>query len=116
MAEILLNEQPHASLGAQVRVFQCPGDDERLSEALLMTRERHPRPAEYTTAPCERMYTQTKTLRPQKSTNLPQGMLDELFAIEDGLLTMQHGSIKEARYVSESLAHSSDLSGLKLDI
>ena len=29
-------------------------------------------------------------------------MLDELFPIEDGLLTLEHGSIKEARYVSES--------------
>lgn len=26
-------------------------------------------------------------------------MLDELFPIEDGLLTLEHGSIKEARYV-----------------
>lgn len=34
------------------------------------------------------------------STCLPtvcQGMLDELFPIEDGLLTLEHGSIKEAR-------------------
>ena len=30
-------------------------------------------------------------------------MLDELFPIEDGLLTLEHGSIKEARYVSGSI-------------
>ena len=28
-------------------------------------------------------------------------MLDELFPIEDGLLTLEHGSIKEARYVPD---------------
>lgn len=40
---------------------------------------------------------------PYQSTNSPlqQGMLDELFPIEDGLLTLEHGSIKEARYVFE---------------
>ena len=29
---------------------------------------------------------------------LKQGMLDELFPIEDSMLMMQHGSVKEARF------------------
>jgi hypothetical protein len=35
---------------------------------------------------------------------MEQGMLDELFPIEDSMLMMQHGSIKEARFF-EGIKH-----------
>jgi len=89
-------------LSGEVGLRERRSYEERCDAEVLTAWKRRPGSAEYEAPACQR-----RLLTPNSSvgglTQCDQGMNDEIFPIEDSMIPLHHGSVKDARYIPNSM-------------